>query len=344
MAHFVMADDGIPFDGTSLESGPLGGAETAFVSLAEALARRGHDVDIRNNCATPHEHNGVRWKPLAGGLPDSADLYIANRGDKLIGMMPAARRRVFWIHNPAGYLVKWRYLWKLWRGRVPIVFSGKCHAGTYPRWAPAGERIVIPYGMFEPFRTTLPAAAPPRPRAVFTSNPLRSLDWLLGIWHRRIRPRVAGAELMVYSGASTYGGAAAPKSAEMDEVLRRAAAMTGDGVVLHAPLPKADLARVLAGMRVLLYRGDPGESFCLAVAEAQAMGVPCVVQDIGCVGERLIDGETGFIARNDAAFADAAVRLLTDDVLWRAQHAAALDNQRGWGWDDAAAGFEALLP
>ena len=39
MASVVMADDGIAFDGATAEAGPLGGAETAFVALAEALAR-----------------------------------------------------------------------------------------------------------------------------------------------------------------------------------------------------------------------------------------------------------------------------------------------------------------
>jgi len=41
MAKVVMADDGIAFDGATAEQGPLGGAETAFVALAEALALRG---------------------------------------------------------------------------------------------------------------------------------------------------------------------------------------------------------------------------------------------------------------------------------------------------------------
>ena len=38
MASVVMADDGIAFDGVMAQTAPLGGAETAFVALAEALA------------------------------------------------------------------------------------------------------------------------------------------------------------------------------------------------------------------------------------------------------------------------------------------------------------------
>ena len=65
MASVVMADDGIAFDGAMAESAPLGGAETAFVALAEALAGRGHRVEVRNRCAAALTHNGVRWAPLS---------------------------------------------------------------------------------------------------------------------------------------------------------------------------------------------------------------------------------------------------------------------------------------
>ena len=344
MARIVMCDDGIRFDGNSLGTGPLGGAETAFVSLAEALAARGHDVRVRNNCATAMTANGVDWAPLAGGLPETCDLYIANRGDRLLSLMPRARRMVFWIHNPARYLLKWRYLAKLWRRRPAIVFSGAYHAASYPRWAPCGDRVTIPYGIEEIFRAAAPPTAPPSPRALFTSSPMRSLDWLLDLWAARIRPALPAAELHVFSGPATYGDHGAERAGRMAPVLEQASSMAADGVVLRGPVPKVELAREFAAARVLLYRGDPGETFCLAVGEAQAAGVPAVVQDIGCVAERVIDGETGFVAADDEAFAAAALRLLGEDDLWRNHGAAAIARQRGWGWGDAAAAFEALIP
>jgi len=343
MADIVMADDGIAFDGDSLSAGPLGGAETAFASLAAAFARRGHAVRVANMCRAPMQRDGVSWTNLADGVPERCDLYIANRSDRLLLESPRARRAVFWIHNPARYLLKARYLWKLWRRRPPIVFSGAWHAATYPSWAPSGGRIVIPYGISDEFRRANPAAAPPPPRAVFTSNPLRGLDWLLDLWRARIRPDCPAAELHLYTGAATYGGFGAARSDRMRPVLEKAAAMQSDGVVLHGPVAKSALATALAGCRVALYRGDPGETFCLAVGEAQAVGVPAVVQPIGCVAERVIDGETGFVAPDDAQFAASALRLLTDDALWRRMNAAALDRQRRWGWDEAAASFEGLM-
>src|SRR5580704_17018996 len=129
MASVVMADDGIAFDGAMAEAGPLGGAETAFVALAEALAARGHQVEARSNCATPLRHKGVDWAPLANGVPERCDLYIGNRG----------------------------------------------------HWLIDGGREIIPYGVLERFRQA-ETREPPLPRAIFTSNPLRGLDWLLELW------------------------------------------------------------------------------------------------------------------------------------------------------------------
>ena len=343
MADVVMTDDGIAFDGTTPARAPLGGAEAAFLTLAEALAARGHRVFARNHCAAPLTYSGVDWAPLDHGLPPSCDLYIANRGHRLIGLGAPKRRRLFWIHNPGAYLRKWRYVGELLRYRPVIVTLGAYHAKSVPRWLPSGGRAVIPYALEEEFRHAAPLAAPPPPRAIFTSNPLRGLDWLLDFWERRIHPALPQAELHLYCGPSVYGALGERKAEQMNAVLARADAMAGRGVRRFAPVPRDRLVTALRGARVMLYRGDPGETFCRAVAEAQALGLPAVVQPIGSLAERVKDGVTGFIAADDAAFARHAVALLSDDALWRRQHEAALSVQRGLGPDDVAQRFEALL-
>ena len=342
MARIVMTDDGITFDGATLEERPLGGAETSFIEMANALAARGHDVLVCNRCEAERVHKGVTWRPLSLGVPDCADLYIANRGDKLIRLCPDARSTIFWIHNPAGYLLKWRYQWKLALRRPVIVFSGASHASTYPGWAFAGGREIVPYGLTDLFCHAGERTEPPPPRVVFTSNPMRSLDWLLVLWENRIRPNVPNAELHVFAGMATYGAAGAAKAGRMGPVLDRAAALADRGVILRGPVPKGQLVGELAQARALLYRGDIGETFCSAVAEAQAMGVPAVLRDIACMRERVVDGVTGHCVADDEAFVSASLSLLTDDSLWRRMHRACLERQRSWRWDNAARDFERI--
>ena len=57
--RIVLADGGVEFDGATMELRPLGGVETAVVCLTRELARRGHRVMVRNNCARPMVHDGV---------------------------------------------------------------------------------------------------------------------------------------------------------------------------------------------------------------------------------------------------------------------------------------------
>jgi glycosyltransferase involved in cell wall biosynthesis len=341
MAEVVMADDGIAFDGATAERGPLGGAETAFAALAEALARRGHRVAVRNRCRAPLCHNGVHWAPISDGIPPACDLYIGSRGHRVIGLVREARRRLFWLHNPAGYLKKPRNMWRLARYRPILITTGAYHATTVPGWLPCGGHETIPYGVLDRFRAAAPREPPP-PRAIFTSNPLRGLDWLLELWASRISPALPEAELHVYAGPAVYGigGEAARR---MEAVLARADALSAQGVRRHKPVRHDELAAVLAQSRVMLYRGDPGEAFCTALAEAQSIGLPAVVQPVGMVAERVIDGVTGVVAADDAAFATAAVSLLRDDELWRRFHREALARQRGLSWDEVAARYEALI-
>ena len=342
MASVVMADDGAAFDGRTAETGPLGGAETAFAALAEALAGRGHQVMVRNRCCAALLHKGVLWAPWSAGVPTICDLYIGNRGHRVIGLVQKARRRLFWLHNPAGYLKKPRNLWRLAWYRPTLVATGAYHATTVPQWLPRGGLEIIPYGMLDHFRTAVPREPPP-PRAVFTSNPLRGLDWLLSLWAARIAPALPDAELHIYAGPTVYGGISIKRAEEMEAVLARADRLAGLGVRRFAPLGREKLAAALQGFRVMLYRGDAGETFCLSLAEAQAMGVPAVVMPVGSVAERVVDGATGCVALDENAFASAAIAVMRDDELWRQWHHAALARQQGLSWDNVAARFEALM-
>ena len=344
MASIVLADDGIEFDGESSAIGPLGGVESSIVNLTKELAKRGHEVLICNKCIRARTIQGVNWQPISEEMPKYADLYVANRGDKLISLMPQAKRTVFWIHNPARYLLKWRYMTKLWRINPSIIFIGNYHASTYPSWAPGDSRLIITYGISDDFRNVAAAKFAPPPKAIFTSNPLRSLDWLLSVWRRKIHPKLLNAEFHLFAGAITYGDVGKRKEREILAVLERARALESQGVVIRSPVSKSKLIEELKESRVMLYKGDENETFCLALGEAQAAGVPAVVQRFGSVVERVKDGLTGAVTETEEEFVKASVKLLADDEHWFTNHRNSQALQRDWGWSQAAEEFERLIP
>ena len=64
MTKLLFVDDGIEFDSILLKKKAFGGAEFAFVSLVEELAKLNYEVVVYNNCLNEVKINGVQWKKL----------------------------------------------------------------------------------------------------------------------------------------------------------------------------------------------------------------------------------------------------------------------------------------
>lgn len=339
MAKIIFTDNGIPFFGKTPRTRSIGGAQTAFIYLAEALVKNGHEVKVFNNCEEEGEFNGVVWQDIRQIQVEKCDLHIANQNPALISLVRKTRHKMFWFHNPANYLLKFRNLRRLLWWRPTMVFSSNYHMTTLPDWVPCGKRVKIPYGISSEFLGHQIRFNPPKPKVIFTSNPQRSLDWLLDLWEKRIHPMVPSGELHIFSSPETYASFGKKKAALMNAPLAKARELAMSGVVVRDVLSKQELAKEIYESRAVLYRGDPGETFCLALGESQAMGVPAIIQNIGCVSERIIDGKTGFVENDDDSFARRAIEVLTNDRRWQDLHHSALENQSRWTWDKAAAEF-----
>ena len=341
MASIVIADDTKAYDGTHLEREPLGGTESSVIRFARVLARRGHWVRAYTNCVRPVVHEGVHWIPLNEEPPRSCDLYIACQHPRLFGFVPRPKKLVGWMLWQPNEWKHYKQFLKVWWYRpMPILMSqyqARLYSPVLPRREP---QIIIPLGLPDDIRGLAPLASPPPARAVFFSNPQRNLNALVRIWCELILPRCPGATLNIY-GINGLQPGDQGWSVWRDTLLPGHVSHTcQESVRIHAPLPRAELNAAVRGSRVLLYLGHKVEAFCLAVAEAQAMGVPCVVASKTVLPERVVDGKTGFVRDDPQEFADAAVNLLTDDVLWRRQHQAALKYQQGLSWEDFATRFE----
>ena len=133
MSKILFIDNGIEFDSVLFREKPLGGAEVAFVSLVEELAKLNLEVVVYNNCKNQGLIKNVRWKKLDDKvLNEKFDVLVVNRGDKFLNFRKDCKKRFFWIHNPAKYLLKFRYLSKLFLNKFKIIFSSQYHESTYP--------------------------------------------------------------------------------------------------------------------------------------------------------------------------------------------------------------------
>src|SRR5262249_22571641 len=156
---------------------------------------------------------------------------------------------------------------------------------------PPRRKIVIPLGLPDHIRGASPLASPPPPRAIFASNPVRGLAWLIDVWKTHIRPAVPRAELHIY-GMRRYRYAYGDGRHESEVVRRLTDGQERHGIHLQLPAPPLELAVAMRGSRVMLYPGHKSEMFCLSAAEAQALGVPAVFCPIAVLPERVSDGVT----------------------------------------------------
>ncbi|WP_284694155.1 glycosyltransferase [Rhodoplanes serenus] len=344
MADIVIADTTRRYDGRHLETHPLGGTESSVIRLARELVRRRHAVTVYSNCDAPVEDHGVQWRPIAGARPETCDLYVACQHPRLLRFVRRPRRRAIWVLWQPNHLKHYKQIGRVWWYRPVPVLQSLHQVHIYSPFLPRRDpHILIPLGLPEDVRGQAPLAAPPPRRAIFASNPQRNLKRLVEIWAEKVLPRVPDAVLDVYGVHempadadfwAAWGGSLLP-AGQPDHV--RAS------VRMHPTATRTGLIEAMRGSRVMLYLGHKVEAFCLAVAEAQALGVPAVVAPVAAVPERVLDGITGFHEADPDRFAERAVALLTDDALWRRQHEAALRHQQGISWSEYAGRFEAAL-
>jgi glycosyltransferase involved in cell wall biosynthesis len=342
MASIVFADTTGRYDGSDLERKPLGGTESSLVYLARALAQRGHQVTAITNCERVVVDHDVTWRPFSAELPETCDLYIPLQHPRLFGLIKRPRRLAVWVVWRGNNLKHYKQLWWMWWYRPIPVLMSLMQVGQYSRLLPRrNPHIVIPLGLPDDIRGRPALSEPPGPEFIFASNPTRNLNGIVRIFVERILPARPDAKLRIFGTIAAVvdpwkewqGGVLPPN---VPEAARRA-------IEIRTAASRVELIAAMRSARAMIYLGHKTEAFCLALAEAQALGLPCVVAPVAVLPERVIDGVTGFVRGDEAGFAEAALALANDDQVWRRQHEAALKLQQGLSWAEVAIRFEQAL-
>jgi len=286
----------------------LGGIEQCVTHLGAALAARGHTISDDQ---------------------DAADIVVAINDARLLrdGAVP-----ILWFHNEVS---AWREarrhrLPALFRHRPLAVFCGTEQARHASRLLPLRGRKILPHGLPGPIIEAPPAATPPPPHAVFCSQAYRGLAGVIALWRRHIAPALPAARL-----SAVIAGA--------DMAQYRALARGEPSIAILPRIANAAMPGLLTGARLVLAPGHRAETFCLAAAEAVAMGVPVVTYGTGALKERVRHDRTGFICHGQADMARRSLALLTDDALWSRMQANGLATRNNAGWDHIAHAWENLV-
>jgi glycosyltransferase involved in cell wall biosynthesis len=357
---------GLPVTGEDPARLALGGSETAVVSIARALARRGHEVEVFANVARPARVAEVGYRPApevseaAGGPPDvflaARHLGVLDRPD----LPHAARARLvgLWHHDmPVGGLLT-SHPRALSRAHFSF-FLSRFQRDAFERVVPGLSASAwmttngVDFDALEAVRAEAPTAASTStpisagaPRFLYASRPERGLAPLLRRIWPRLRERLPGAELLV----STYHLAGLEPPAAIrrhTEAVHRLAERT-PGVHLLGARSRDDLWRRLVGATAILYPAEYPEVSCMVALEAQAAGVPVLTSDAYALSETVASAETRVAGAPGSRpyvdrFVEVAVRLAEDESLREriAAEGRAHVSRASHSWDALAEAWEA---
>lgn len=351
-----------PWSPKSLDTTGLGGSETAAISMARELVKRGHAVTVLSHC-DGHEgfYDGVRYERFQDAVEHpnnyACDILVVSRQPQALNLRIPHKASFVWVHDihlgePTGELST--SLLKADKFFCLSQWHKEFFLKIYP-FLHKSSVIVTKNGIDLDYFKDKPVKD--GNRLIYSSSPDRGLERLLQLFPR-IREQVPDAQLDVYYGFHTWKSMAtqAGDQAQLDVIARFERLLEEQkdtGVTYHGRVSKPKLAKAFLRSKVWAYPTWFTETYCITAIEAAAAGCVPVTTALAALPETVSHGFIIQRAKSDSeeyakTFVKRVVKLLTDEEE-RSKYA---QGGRDYafamhGWDKVAAKweehFEALL-
>ncbi len=314
------------WNGADLEAG-LGGAETALVYLARALARAGHAVVVFNRTSRPGPVAGVEYRPAAAlGAEEAWDAFVSMSFVPEVERIPARVK----VHLSMEDSESWVRSYRAYLPHVDALFTLSPHHTrlVVTRFGVDPARIYTTrFGVWADDYAHLGSKRPCQ--LLYCSVPGCGLGFLPAVF-RRVREQVPAATLVV-TGDFTLWGRPDPGLAPYLPALTAL-----PGVRVLGKVPRAELIRLQKESVLHVYPCCCNELFCLSAIECQAAACPTVAPAYAALETTVADGVSGVLlplSPQDPGFAErmagAVVRLLRNRDEWARLAAGARERALG---------------
>jgi len=308
---------GIPFDGNTPFTQPLGGSETSIVHMARELVHAGHDVTVystRPNTGAGTVPPAVEsssspapqyksWNEFFQDYPVAQwDVVISFRSFDPFLTGRIAPRMIFWSGDASDQPALQHFEHEALQNNIDLIFCvSEWHRQSFiDAFSLPVDKVIATRNGFCPDLTPEPSAHRDWTRCAYSSTPFRGLDILLQVFPQ-LRQRIPTLRLDVFSSMEVYGW-----SPEADQevfgVLYETARQPG--VTLHGSIPQPQLLKHLSRSGLFLYPNTFAETSCMAAIEAQACGVVVITTYRAALSETVVNGKTGVCIHGDPATSD----------------------------------------
>lgn len=355
--RIAFVTEGTKLEHNSLETTSLGGSETALVSMARAMNKRGHKVTVFAKCDEEGNFDGIEWLNV-GKFPvvsmfGTWDVLVVSRYAQHLTFPSNAGVRVLWLHdvlaNSAAALAQCLF-------QTDAIFAlSDWHIDNYTKGTTDNGKM--PH--FKPFfwktsngvDTDL-IAANIRPKVskklIYTSRPERGLFFLL----RDIMPRLIEKDPEITLSYCAYDLPGFPLSDEVKAIQAACdemAATMPNNVKKLGALSKAELYQEISSAQIWSYSSCFQETYCIGAIEAAACGTAVVTTRDGALIETVADSRNGTLIPGQPGtgeytnrYVEAILYLLKKERRLRQfqEHGPRLVKERGLGWAAVAEKWE----
>lgn len=297
---------GIPVSPGILTKQSLGGSETAFISMAQSLAKIGHSVTcFAETGGKEYLENGVNFQPIQKYVQDDSEYHVAvfSRDCTILNLKKIkAMHTVLWLHDmPAPDSYARSQMATIW-GINEVFYLSDYHSKIWNRSFDILEnnswktRNGLDLELIQKARAEN-APSGSKKSLMFTSRPERGLlPFLAHIWPRILSEISPDIELKLCS-YSTPDNLVNDQAKAMHQQIGKLI-NSSQNIRVLGYLNKAELYKELSRSNALVYPTDFPEISCIAVAEAAACGVPVITSKMYALPETLGKNYPGLVEGN----------------------------------------------
>ncbi len=340
---------GLPFDGSTIETQSLGGSETALICMAREFAAMGHQVTVFCECKAPGRYQGVNYvsHQTFGVVAQSAsiDVFFCYRAAGIFATDIQFPLHILVCHDILTPEHVPGFLSCFYKVDKCFVLS-QYHLRQYYMNCEEFEKSpdifwVTSNGVdLELFPEVRPREDRNPNKLLWTSRPYRGFDTACTLLESLVKLR-PGTELHV----ATYDCSLSDVDKYWDNYVQEAAKRLP--ITILGNLTKKQLYEHMADAMLWWYPTNFPEISCIGAIEAQAAGLPIVTTDKYALSETvnrkagfLVGGEHGGKAYLDQ-FMRSTLSLLGDADLWKQKQAAGPPwVEKTYQWRDVAKSWE----
>jgi glycosyltransferase involved in cell wall biosynthesis len=286
---------GIPFNGSTPFTQPLGGSETSIVHMARELSRCGNDVTVYcclagNDDQSPAPVYKDYRQFFTDCFSNKWDVLISFRSFDPFLLGRIAPRMIFWTGDASDQPALKDFEHSVLQSNIDLIFCvSKWHRDSFvQQFGLRPDKVIASRNGFCPEITPL-SAHKDWTRGAYSSTPFRGLETLLRMFPH-MRQRIPTLRLDIFSSMKVYGW-----SSEADQEAYGAIYRAADqpGVSRHSSVAQPQLMESLSKCGLFLYPNTFAETSCMAAIEAQACGAVVITTARAALNETVENGKSG---------------------------------------------------